>query len=294
MLCDQVAERVAGRTWLRRGDIGQWGRRGGGAGGSGARCRVPQALGDQGLQRILGFGGVEVEDQPVPVGGDRRQGEDLGQRGALEVHHQPHDARGVLADADAGDVGVVRLDLRDQFAQFGIQVDAFDVHRQPRRRGHEELLGGELLVRFDGHAGVVLRRPYAHRDDARAAGDLRGPEQKHQGSGTQQPAPRWAMRQGRGCGRRVGEGEGVFAHSAGSACTRVRPRGVPARSRTSRARPSPSYAPLAGGDASICRTRSAAGSNPAAFSGHSASFRPGPAKMSRKPASSHSRGSPKR
>ncbi len=181
------------------------------------RRRVPQALGDQRFQRILGLGGVEVEYQPVPVGGDRRQGEDLRQRGALEVHHQPHDARSVLADADAGDVGIIRFDLRDQFAQFGVQVDALDVHRQPRRRGHEELLGRELLVRFDGHAGVVLRRPYAHRHDAGTARDLRGAEQEHQGPGAQQPAPRWAM--GRGARRRqVGGGGGRRLRSCCGEC----------------------------------------------------------------------------
>jgi hypothetical protein len=41
----------------------------------------------------------------------------------------------------------------------------------------------------------------------------------------------------------------------------------------------------------MCRRRSGTGSRPAAFSGHSASFRPGRGEESRKPASSHSRGS---
>jgi hypothetical protein len=39
------------------------------------------------------------------------------------------------------DVGVVGLDLGHQLAQRGVEVNAFDVHRQPRRAGHKNLFG---------------------------------------------------------------------------------------------------------------------------------------------------------
>ena len=85
---------------------------------------------------------------------------------ACRVDHQAHHG-GVLAHADAGDVGVVGLDLGDQFAQLGAQVNALDVHRQARRVVTK--LPATSGVGLDGDARILGRRPHAHGHDAGAA-----------------------------------------------------------------------------------------------------------------------------
>ena len=139
VLGNQVAQGVG--RFVRLGGLGC-----GGACCGRCGCGVAQALGNQGFERVHRLGRVQVEHQAVLVGRNGRQGEHLGLCGLLQIDHQPHHARGVLPHADAGNVRIVRLDLGDQFAQFGAEVNAFDVHRQPGRGGHEKLLGHQLGV----------------------------------------------------------------------------------------------------------------------------------------------------
>lgn len=179
---------------------------------------ITQALADQRFQRVHGLGRVQVEHQPVLVGRHRLQGEDLGLGGLLEIDHQAHHAGRVLAHADGCDVGVVGAHLGDQLAQRGIEVDAFDVHGQPRRLVHEELLGSQRPVGLDGHARVLWRRPDAHGHDGGAVRNVLAAQQQHDGARLQQVAARQAGR--------IGEGLGV-AHALSASIT-ARPTGVPA------------------------------------------------------------------
>jgi hypothetical protein len=103
-------------------------------------------LAHQGQQRVGTLERVEVEHQPVPVGGHGGQRELLRQHRLLEVEHQAHDPRLVLADAHAGDVGVVGPHLADELAQGRVELEAVEVHHQTRRRvGH--LVRGDQRLR---------------------------------------------------------------------------------------------------------------------------------------------------
>ncbi len=114
---------------------------------------------DQREQRIVLTRRVEVEDQPVLVRRDRREREELRRGCLLQVDHHPHRARLVLADPQAGDVGIVGADLADQLAQCGTQFEAVDVDHQARRILGQEVAHRERRVGLDRHAGVVARRP---------------------------------------------------------------------------------------------------------------------------------------
>ena len=76
---------------------------------------------------------VQVEHQPVPVGRHRLQRELLRPHRLLQVDHQAHHARLVLADAHAGDERVVGAHLADQLAQRRAELEAVDVDHQARR-----------------------------------------------------------------------------------------------------------------------------------------------------------------
>ena len=82
----------------------------------------------------------------------------------LQVDDEAHDARLVLADANAGDVRVVGAHLADQLAQLRAELEAVDVDDEAgraRRRGSGVRCSGG--VGLDRHARVVGRRPDAHR-----------------------------------------------------------------------------------------------------------------------------------
>jgi hypothetical protein len=66
----------------------------------------------------------------VLVGRHRRQRELLRRHRLLQVEHQAHHARLVLADTHAGDVGVVGPHLADQLAQLRVELEAVDVDHQ--------------------------------------------------------------------------------------------------------------------------------------------------------------------
>ncbi len=78
---------------------------------------------------------MEVEDEPMPVRGDRLEGEQLGRARLLEVDDQANDARLVLADADAGDERIVGAHLADQLAQLRAELEAVDVDDEAIGRG---------------------------------------------------------------------------------------------------------------------------------------------------------------
>ena len=72
------------------------------------------------------------------------------------------------------------LVMADQLAQRRTQFEVFDVHHQSRGRGDERVAGLQRPRGFDRHAGVLVGRPDAHRNDARAARDLGAAQQQHQ------------------------------------------------------------------------------------------------------------------
>ena len=82
---------------------------------------------------------MQVEHQPMLVGRDRREREQLGRARLLQVDHQPHHARLVLADAHAGDERIVGAHLADELAQLRAELEAVDVDDQPVGRGGEEV-----------------------------------------------------------------------------------------------------------------------------------------------------------
>jgi hypothetical protein len=78
---------------------------------------------DQRQQWVALLGRVQVEHQPVLVGGNRREREELRRGRLLQVDHEAHDARLVLADAHAGDERIVGAHLADQLAQRRTELE---------------------------------------------------------------------------------------------------------------------------------------------------------------------------
>lgn len=200
---------------------------------------IAQALADQRFQRVHGLGGVEVQHQPVLVGSNRGQRKDLGPGFLLEVDHQAHHAGRKLADADAGDIGVVGADLGHQFLERRVQIQAFDIDGQARRAGHEDRLGRQRNIGFQRDTRVVGRGPDAHCHDARALRNMLATQQQHHAACLQQIAAgktrSGETRSGKtwlGRARKSRE-RSCFAHAVNASST-VQPAGVPALSVTCR------------------------------------------------------------
>ena len=280
-LGNQVAQRVSLRCggndgWWRCGDQAtvRGGCGGDSTGATYAAC-IAQAFADQCLQRVHRLGGVQVQHQAVFVGCNRGEGKDLGAGFLLEVDDQSHHAGRELAHADAGDIRVVGANLGHQLFQSRVQVQPFHIHGKAWWGGNEDGLGCQRNIGFQRDARIVGGGPDAHGHDAGPLRNMLAAQQQDDAACLQQVAP----------GQTEWSRGGVsFAHAVNASST-VQPAGVPALSVTCRCTSS---------IASIWIAISATGVTAAAFSGHSASLSPGLAKMSRKPASSHSRGSSKR
>ena len=115
------------------------------------------------------------------------QAEDLWRNGVFEVDDQAHHVGAVLAHADASDVRIRGLHLAHQFAQSGVQLHAFDVHRQTRRRGDEGLGALDGRVRFERDAAVIRGGPDAHSQHVGPTGQLRRAQAEHQKTCFDQP-----------------------------------------------------------------------------------------------------------
>jgi hypothetical protein len=118
----------------------------------------------------------------VLVGADRLEHEHLRLDFFLQVEHQPHHARAVLADPHLLDVRVARLDLGDQALERRVQVEPFDVDHQPFRVLHDEVGRFQVAVVFQRDAGVVGRRPDPHREDLRGHRRQRRQHRQQQGA----------------------------------------------------------------------------------------------------------------
>ena len=105
----------------------------------------------------------------MTVVSDWRHCKDLRIHRDLQIEDQPGHTRAVLSDTHRRDVGVVWPHLRDQTAQGGIQLDTGQINHQPMRVGHGEIAVAHRRIEFECDAGVVARRPDAHRDDAARA-----------------------------------------------------------------------------------------------------------------------------
>jgi hypothetical protein len=187
-------------------------------GGVGPSERLARILG-QPLQRMAGLAGVKVEHHAVLVGRHRVQREHLRHRFLLEIEDDTNHAGLELAHPHAGDVGIVRPHLADQLAQGRVHVQPFDVDDQTGRVRDHEGLAGQGHVRFEGHAGVVGRRPDPHGHEAGGAGQLGGTEQ--QGPHARLAEPRTPRERARFSGRgrtgadqRVRDGEAMFRRHA--------------------------------------------------------------------------------
>jgi hypothetical protein len=215
-------------------------------------------------QRILLLDRVEVEHEPVLVGRDRRQHELLRGDGLLQVQHQAHHARLVLAHAHAGDERVVGAHLAHHVAQGRAQLEVVDVDDEAVRVVGDEVARHQRLVGLDRDAGVVGRGPDADGDDGGAEHEVGGAQPQHEAATAEQ--------------RISSLHEPIFSSNC-------RPMGVIASNRTPRMVPSCGV---------MVTRRSGTGSRGSAFAAHSTSFRPGAPNRSRRPASSHSCGSSKR
>ncbi len=135
-------------------------------------------------QRVGRVARVQVEHQPVAVTRDRQQREHLRVDALLQVEHQPHHARPVLAHAHLADVRIVRRDLGDQFAQRRVQVQPVDIDHEAVRLHHQMVRRRQRRIRLNGHARVILRGPHPHRHDVGATRDLRPGQAQDDGAGT--------------------------------------------------------------------------------------------------------------
>lgn len=99
-------------------------------------------------------GGVQVQHQPVPVGGNRQQREYLWQR-CLFRSSTRRTTPGVFwptrMPAMLGSSSAPWPPAR----AGRVEVDALDVHCQARGGGGDQLLGRELGVGLDGHARIL-------------------------------------------------------------------------------------------------------------------------------------------
>ena len=172
--------------------------------------RISASSGSRSLHR------VQVEDQPVPVGRDRRQREQLRRDRLLQVEHQAHHARLVLADAHAGDERVVGLHLADQLAQLRAELEAVDVDHQPRR-----VLGEEVL------------RRRAPRPTRSSRGCSRPPARRAR---RRSLAPKASSRAPSSRARRAHGAQGLAARGRGRHAQQLHAAGVSASIRSSRGR----------------------------------------------------------
>ena len=101
-----------------------------------------------------------------PVGGHRLEREQLRRDRLLQVDHQAHHARLVLADAHAGDVGVVGRTLPTSSRSCGLSSRPSMSTTSRGGFSARKCLAAQRAVGLDRHARVVGRRPDAHRDDA--------------------------------------------------------------------------------------------------------------------------------
>ena len=131
------------------------------------RVARPVALFDHLRDQVRLVHGIQIEDQTVVVGAGRRQGKQLRRDFFLQVEDQAHHVGPVLAHAHLLDVRVVRLDLRHQAFQGGIELQSFDVDHQPFRVLDDEVGRLQDAVVFQGDARVVLGRPDAHGENLR-------------------------------------------------------------------------------------------------------------------------------
>ena len=127
---------------------------------------------DQVEQWVTSFGRVEIEHEAIAIRCNRLERKQLRRGGLLEVDHQPYDARLALANAHAGDEGIVAADLADELTQLRAELEAVDVDHQALGAGREKVACGERRVGLDGDARVVGCRPDAHRDDGGAENQL--------------------------------------------------------------------------------------------------------------------------
>ena len=142
---------------------------------------------NQSFQRIHGVQGVQVQHQAVLKAGLRRlyrlQVEHLRFHRLAQIHHQAHGGRCELTDAHTADERVVAAHFADEFAQFGIQFNAFNVNRQSRRLADHGVAGDQGGVGLNGDAGVVIGRPDPHAQYGGTTGQLSATQQQHQRAG---------------------------------------------------------------------------------------------------------------
>ena len=149
-----------------------------------SRLRRRVLLAQQRQQRIGRIDRIQIEHQPMLVRPDGLEREHLRLDVFLQLDHEPHDLRTVLADAHERDVRIVGLDLADDFLQLRREVHVLDVDHQPHRArvAHHEVRELQRRVVFERQARVILGGPDAHREQRGAAGDFERSEREDERS----------------------------------------------------------------------------------------------------------------
>src|SRR5690606_41988264 len=158
-------------------------------------------------------------------------------------------------------------DCRHQLIERAVERQAVDVHHQAVGAVEHEMLGFELGVHFQGDAGVFVCRPGPHGHNAGGMGHPRNNGNEEQRGGARDQAPSCEVG---GWGAGVA-GKRVVSHSDPFSLYGV----------STALRPSSSCL--------ICISRSGGGKCSPACSGHSIKTTASSSRMSRNPASSHSR-----
>jgi hypothetical protein len=105
----------------------------------------------------------------VSVTANRFECEQLRCHVAFQVEHQSHHRRHELPDTHLGDVGVIGLDLGDQFAQRIVQRQVEKVDHQPGRIRDRDQVVRERLVQFQRDSRVVRGGPDPDRENSGAS-----------------------------------------------------------------------------------------------------------------------------
>ncbi len=138
------------------------------------------------------MGGIKIEDQPVLIGRNRQQAEDLRFDRLLQIDDQAHHVGLELAHAHVFDEGIVRLHFARQIAQLVVELQALNVHHESRRIAQDLMGCAQGAVRLQRQPGVFGRRPDADGHQGGAPRNHGGRQQQHEAGRLHEKTPtRW-------------------------------------------------------------------------------------------------------
>ncbi len=143
-------------------------------------------------QRIDRRERVEIDRQPIPVLGHRREREHLWPHVRLEIENDAQEPLRRTPDANRGNVRVRGLHMRSQLLERTRRFDAREIEHEPIGMAQHDELMLDRCRGFEDDARVLFGGPQPRRCDMRCIGPRRG---QHPLRGRQQqPAKRAAAR----------------------------------------------------------------------------------------------------